>query len=343
MENHGDQRINRIRDLLKTQPRGLSISEIADRLGLQRHIVSKDLGYLHRLGQVELQTIGTSKVYTYTTKIPIAGILDYFSDMILVLDENLAILEVNDPLLRIVKLGRDDLIGNRIDAHPWPLISDLKPEAFEEEGVEELNLCPPDEDDPKAIRHFRARYVPIVFEDTSPGMIIFIKDVTEQTRFRDAFLLSEAHYKAIVENQTELIFRFLPDGSVTYSNWRCAKTFGTTESGIRGKTIFSFFTGDDARRFRDAVLTLTTGEPLIRTVSRLETAEGSRPFSITVQAIHNEAGRLLGYHGIARDITAELEIEEERKSHSAHMEFLCRKSHDFLISTYCISPMVSVS
>ena len=333
MENHGDQRISRIRDLLKAQPRGLSISEIADRLGLRRHIVSKDLGYLHRMGQVELQTIGTSKVYTYTSKVPITGILDYFSDMILVLDENLAIIEVNDPLLRTIQFGRNDLIGNRIDALSWPLISSLKPEAFEEEGVEELDMCPPDEEDPKAIHHFSARYVPIVFENTSRGMIIFIKDITEQTRFRDAFLLSEAHYKAIVENQTELVFRFLPDGSITYSNWRCAKTFGTTESGIRGKTIFSFFTGDDARRFRDAVLTMAAGESLIQSVSSLETAEGSRPFSITVQAIHNKAGRLLGYHGIARDITAELKIEEERKSHGAHMEFLCRKSHDFLIST----------
>ncbi len=330
MENHTDQRISRIRDLLKANPRGLSISEIADRLGIRRHVVSKDLEYLHRMGQVELQTIGTSKVFTYTTKIPVTGILDYFSDMILVLDENKVILEVNDPLLRTVNLRRDDLVGNRITSHPWPLISSLKPDAFTSEGIEDLNVCFHTGNDPDAIHHFRARYVPMVFEDTSPGMIIFIENVTEQTRFRDAFLLSEAHYKAIVENQTELIFRFLPDGSITYTNWRCARTFGMSESGIRGKTFFSFFPGEDAVRFQDAVSRLSAGEPLIRTVSRLETAQGPRPFSITVQAVFNEAGRLLGYHGIARDITTELKIEEERKSHAARLEFLCRKSDDFM-------------
>ena len=330
MENHTDQRISSIRDLLKSHPRGLSISEIADLLGHRRHVVSKDLEYLHRMGQVELQTIGTSKVYTYTTKIPITGILDYFSDMIIMLDENDIILEVNVPLLSLINLRREDLVGNRITSHPWPLISSLKPAAFRQEGIEDLNVCLPTGDDPDAIHHFRARYVPMVFEDTSPGMIIFIENVTEQTRFRDALLLSEAHYKAIVENQTELIFRFLPDGSITYTNWRCAKTFGMTESGIRGKTFFSFFPGGDVDRFQDAVLRLNADEPLIHTISRLETAEGCRPFSITIQAIFNDQGRLLGYHGIARDITAELKIEEERKSHAAHMEFLFRKSYDFL-------------
>jgi PAS domain S-box-containing protein len=332
MENHVDRRISRIRDLLKAQPRGLSISEIADRLGLRRHVVSKDLGYLHRMGQVELQTIGTSKVYSFATKIPVTGILDYLSDMILVLDDNHTILKANNPLLNLVKLRHDDLIGSRIDDHPWPLISSLKPDAFEEEGVEDLNVCLPGEDDPKAIHHFRARYVPMVFEDTSPGMVIFIENVTEHLRYRDALLLSEAHYKAIVENQTELIFRFLPDGNITFTNWRFATTFGTTESGIRGKGIFSFFPGDDASRFREAVLALTPVEPLTRIITRLETVRGSRPFSIAVQAIHNDAGQLLGYHGIARDVSAELEIEQERISHVAHMEFLCRKSHDFLIS-----------
>jgi PAS domain S-box-containing protein len=333
MENHADQRISRIRDLLKAQPRGLSISEIADHLGLRRHVVSKDLGYLHRMGQVEMQTIGTSKVYSFTAKVPVTGILDYFSDMILVVDANHTILEVNTPLLNLVKLRRDDLVGRRIDdLDASPLISSLKPDAFEEEGVEELNICLPGEDDPKAIHHFRARYVPMVFEDTSPGMVIFIENVTEHTRYRDAFLISEAHYKAIIENQTDLIFRFLPDGSITYTNWRFAYTFGTTESGLRGKGIFSFFTGDDASRFGEAVQALTPVEPQTRTVTRLDTVQGSRPFSVAVQAIHNDAGRLLGYHGIARDISAELEIEQERKSHVAHMEFLSRKSHDFLIS-----------
>ncbi len=333
MENHIDQRISSIRNLLKSNPRGLSISEIADRLGLRRHVVSKDLEYLHRMGQVELQSIGTSKVYTYTTKIPVTGILDYFSDMILVLDENSVILEVNDPLLRLINLDREDLIGKLIDSHPWPLISSLKPGAFQEEGIEDLNVSLPTVADPDTISHFRARYVPMVFEDTSPGMIIFIENVTEQTRFRDAFLLSEAHYKAIVENQTELIFRFLPDGSITYANWRCARTFGMSESGIRGKTFFSFFSDEDAGRFRDAVHLLTPQEPLIRMVSRLDTAEGRRPFSITLQAIFNDTGRLLGFHGIARDITAELKIEEERKAHIAHMDFLCRKSNDFLTTS----------
>jgi PAS domain S-box-containing protein len=330
MENHGDQHISRIRELLKVNPRGLSISEIADHLALRRHIVSKDLEYLHRMGQVELQVIGTSKIYTCSAKIPLTRILDSLSDMILILDEEQVILEVNDPLLRTMNLGRDHFIGRKVGNHPCPLIADLKPDAFREGGVEELSVCIPDEIDSQSIHHFKARYVPMVFENASPGVIIFIENVTEQKRYREAFLLSEAHYKAIVEGQTELVFRFLPDGTITFANWRFAQTFGTTEPEIRGTSIFSLFSGEEDIRFREAIGVIASGNTLIQTSSLLETAQGCRPFSIALYPIHNESGRLLGYHGIAHDITPEKEIEAERKSHTLHMEFLCRKSYDFI-------------
>jgi DNA-binding IclR family transcriptional regulator len=38
MDSHADQRIDEIRNLLKENPRGMSISEIAERLGMKRNV-----------------------------------------------------------------------------------------------------------------------------------------------------------------------------------------------------------------------------------------------------------------------------------------------------------------
>lgn len=332
MENHTDQHFDHIRNLLKSHPQGLSITEIADSLGLQRHVVSKDLTYLQHMGQVEMRTIGTSKVFSYTVRKPVFGILDYSSDMIVVLNEDGRIVEVNDPLLANVNFPRENLVGRQIKDCSGPLFSALHTDSPEIESIEQVSIWAPLPDDPKATRHFRVKYIPTVFENASRGTIIIIEDITEQTRYRDALLLSEKQYKSLVERQTELIFRFLPDGTITYANWRFSTVFGTTESEVRGTNIFSHIPADDLDGFKESLVSLSDPDQVIQAVHSLQTADGTRAFLVTVQAIYNEVNRLLGYHGIAHDVTAELKALEEKQRLAAHIELLCRKSRDFLTS-----------
>jgi PAS domain-containing protein len=150
MEYHADQRITEIRDLLKASPRGLSISEIADRLGIRRNIVSRDLKYLQRLGQVEMRSIGTSKVYSFTAKIPVSGILDLSSDMILVLDDNHEIIEVNEPLLKMTRKSSEELIGKKIGDLNDPLLSPLRNLDYDTDSVEQVTAWIPVADDPRS-------------------------------------------------------------------------------------------------------------------------------------------------------------------------------------------------
>jgi PAS domain S-box-containing protein len=332
MENHPHQRFDQIRNLLKSQRRGLSISEIANYLGLQRHLVSKDLAYLQQMGQVEMVSIGSSKVFSYAMRKPLFGILDYTSNAIILLNDEGIIVEINEPLLSLVNLSREDLLGRRMVDCPGPLFPALHPDSCETESIEEVAIGDPLPEDPKAIRHFRIKYIPTVFEDATKGIIIFIEEITEQIRYRDALLLSEEQYKTIVEKQTELIFRFMPDGTITYANWKFSTVFGLTESDIRGINFFSLFPEGDLADFKGSLDKLKDSDQVRDVTMRLQTADGIHKFSGTIQAIYSKSNRLLGYHGIARDITREVTTQEEKERYYAHLELLCRKSHDFLTS-----------
>ena len=329
MENHVHQRYDRIRNLLKSQQRGFSISEIADSLGLKRHVVSKDLTYLQQIGQVEMVPIGSSKIFSYAMRKPISGILDYASDAVLVLNEDGKIVEINEPLLFMVNLSREDLFGRWIGDCPGSLFPALHPDSCETECVEEVSIRYPVPGDPKAIRHLRVRYIPTIFEDGAKGTIIFIEEITEQVRYRDILLLLEEQYKSIIERLTEIIFRFMPDGTITHANQRFSTIFSSTESEVRGMNFLSLLPESDLAGFKESLGTLIDSNQVREVDMKLQTADGVHRFSGTIQAIYNESNRLHGYHGIARDITREIAIQEEKQRYAAHLELLCRKSRDF--------------
>ena len=57
------EKMQKIRNLLKSHPKGLSISEISSRLNMNRNSVAKYLELLSISGKVEMQEFGSSKVY----------------------------------------------------------------------------------------------------------------------------------------------------------------------------------------------------------------------------------------------------------------------------------------
>lgn len=330
MEPHTDNRIAMIRSLLQSENRGMSISDIASRLGMKRNIVSSDLSYLLRLGQVEMEAIGTSKVFFAATKIPISGILNYSSDMILVIDNDRQVVEANTPLLAMTGLKRDEIISCTLDACPGPLFSTLAGLPPEAKGTHDIAVWLPVLDDPRAIRHFRVKPVPIVFEDMAHGTMITIEDTTEAVRYRDALRMSEERYKAIVEDMHDLIFRFLPNGILTYTNRAFSGVFGQHDTDHRGENVYSLFSGDDRVSFLELVRSARGETPVVTGMHALKTPGGVRQYSLSIRAISGESGKIVEYQGLGRDISAELEAQDQVLHHASEKEFLCRVSQQFL-------------
>ena len=64
-------------------------------------------------------------------------------------------------------------------------------------------------------------------------------DITAAKEAQEALLTSEKHYRAIVEDQTELICRFLPNGTLTFINDAYCRCFGKQREELMGDHFIS--------------------------------------------------------------------------------------------------------
>jgi hypothetical protein len=58
---------NRIKAILRANPRGLGITEISQKARMHRNITAKYLGILHASGEVDMRKAGMTKIYTLVT------------------------------------------------------------------------------------------------------------------------------------------------------------------------------------------------------------------------------------------------------------------------------------
>ena len=76
-----------------------------------------------------------------------------------------------------------------------------------------------------------------------------LSDITKQKKAEDALRASEARYRAIVEDQAELVCRFLPDGTLSFANEAFCRYFGQTRQQVLGSSIKDFIPNQEIEPF----------------------------------------------------------------------------------------------
>jgi len=185
MNGHQDTkeiaRLAEIKDVLRENPRGMTISEISRMIDVNRNSVAKYLNILLISGQVEMRALGPAKLFYLSQRVPISAILNLSSDYILTLDKNLRILQVNDNLQKLLNIEREAIIGLGIEDSPHPLLTN-------QEMLVKINEALEGEDSTIEVKsqftgkkfYFNAKIIPSTFEDGSPGVIICMEDVTKR-------------------------------------------------------------------------------------------------------------------------------------------------------------------
>jgi len=136
-------------------------------------------------------------------------------------------------------------------------------------------------------------------------------DITERKHAEDALRRSEARYRAIIEDQTELICRVLPDGRLTFVNESYARYFGRTSEELVGTTFRPFIPADEEEHINQFMVSFTPSNPVATIEHRVVLPGGEvRWQHWTDRAIHDEQGRLLEFQCVGRDITREKQMEQ---------------------------------
>ncbi|MDO9550343.1 MAG: PAS domain-containing protein [Methanoregula sp.] len=299
--------IKKIKTLLRFHRNGLTITDIAEKLHLNRNSTAKYLEILLISGDVNLNTIGPAKVYTVSHKMPISAMLKFSADIILLIDNEMHVLDANENAISILGISRENLIGVLIANIKSPLIARLAiPEVFDEIQIKgeiqrEFSIPIKNED-----HHYRIRLIPTVFDNLDEGLTIIGEDITKQIQFEQSLMISETRYRAIIQDQMDVIFRWRPDGDITFINESLSKIIGISCNDVQGTNILSYIFPEDIPLAKEKITHLTPDQPIISLNIRLINKQGmDHWYQWNTRGIFDNAGILIECQSVGRDINTE--------------------------------------
>ncbi len=182
MSGYQDE-LSKIKEILKANPMGLTVTNISKRININRNSVAKYLDVLHISGQVERRAIGPAKLYYLSQRVPLSALLNYSSDHIVVYNSDLKVVQANDSFIRFVNSTREEIINSSMDDAPAvisrnpELLSRIKEGLTGKDSSMEISLPFGD----KGI-FLTIKFIPTTFDDGSLGVTLVIEDITEKRR-----------------------------------------------------------------------------------------------------------------------------------------------------------------
>ncbi|MGG6269019.1 PAS domain S-box protein [Leptolyngbya sp. AN03gr2] len=166
----------------------------------------------------------------------------------------------------------------------------------------------------------------LVKQRLTPELLqLTLRSAIENTRLRLQLRQSEERYRAIVEDQTELICRFTPEGTLTFVNQAYSRYFGSTPDQLMGQNFLTLVPERDRPAVQEQLdeLSAVTPENAIIThehpVLKPEGEIGWQQW--TNRAIFDDDGQLVGLQAVGRDITdrklAEIALQEREQRYRA--------------------------
>jgi len=172
-----------------------------------------------------------------------------------------------------------------------------------------------------------------------PALIGTLMDISGRVQAEEALRQSEQRYRAIVEVQTELVCRHLPDTTVTFVNEALCRYFGKPRDELLGGSFLSSIPEEDRSRLMEAIAGLSRDNPMAVLEQRVINADGEiRWQQWTNQVLFDDQGHILEHQAVGRDITARRQAEEALRAQknlldtvfSATPDLLALKDRDFV-------------
>ena len=349
-----DNEMDRIKGILRENPKGLTIEEVSKKLCLNRSTAAKYLNSLLMSGQAEMRALGPAKLFYLTRRLPILNMLSLSSDLIILIDADLFIQSVNDTALSRFGLSREELVPIRIDQSPLmaffkePYLDAIKYALEGHESAWEDSL-------PLGENRFffKMKAIPLVFEEGERGAGFILEDITDSVAYQHTLearvsertrALEDAnralekeiadHVRAekdledarhflqrIIETSPNLIYLYnLDTHDSRYVTPNITRILGFKPEELEKDLIdlIDLVHPEDRDRIRDLVPALQQTQPgeVVEFEDRMKSAGGPWiPLRNRIQVFSRDAtGRVREILGTAEDIT-----EQKRAREAANM------------------------
>ena len=135
----------------------------------------------------------------------------------------------------------------------------------------------------------------------------------------DVLKLSEARYQAVVESQTALICRSLPDGTLTFVNEAYCCYFGRPYDEMLANSFIPMIPEEDQANVLARLAMCNADQPMMTHEHRVIRADGAvRWMQWTNQAILDEHHTLIELQSVGRDITEQRHAEKVLQDSEEH-------------------------
>jgi PAS domain S-box-containing protein len=163
------------------------------------------------------------------------------------------------------------------------------------------------------------------------GAVVLHTDITARKLAQRALTASEERYRAVLESQTDLIFRSRIDGTILYVNPAFCHFFGQSAQALTGARWQPVTHAEDLPMIEAALARLSPENPVVTIENRVHASDGHlRWVEFVSRAFFDEEQHLVEIQTVGRDIT-------DRKSAEARIAALLREQ-DALLN----SPVVGI-
>jgi two-component system, cell cycle sensor histidine kinase and response regulator CckA len=142
------------------------------------------------------------------------------------------------------------------------------------------------------------------------GLVLF-NDLTERKRAEERVRQSEERYRLIVENQTEFIVKWRPDGTRTFVNERYCQGFGLREEDCLGTSFLPLVAPEFRAEVERLIAALSPAAPEFTEEHLSLVPGGERWEQWTNRGIFDGDGKLVEVLSSGRDITERKRLEEQ--------------------------------
>lgn len=302
--------LDRIKQMLRSNRRGLSITDISRRIGINRNSVAKYLDVLQMGGEVEVKKVCTAKLYFISDRVPLLDMLSLTSDAILVLNASGVIDYANSRFLAIEGWQMDEIAGKTL--------ADVSSVLIDDEMMEKITSPSPGRIFEKEVvirtesgsQIFRTKCIGTVLPDGGSASTLICEDITQRRECQSQLRVKEALYRAVVEDQAEFIVRYSPDRTITFVNDAYCRAFGLVRPDVVGTVFAPSIPATYRKRVIELLCELTPDNPVVSFKNPVIMPDGQEAWhDWTNRGIFSDDGTLIGYQSVGRDITEQVRIQ----------------------------------
>ncbi len=153
-------------------------------------------------------------------------------------------------------------------------------------------------------------------------LIVIQRDITERKATELALQQSEASYRAIVEDQTELICYSLPDTTLIFVNDAYCKYFDIQRESVMGQKYSQRIHPEDQARVAERIESMNVTQPMVMIENRVVVEGAVRWTQWINRLLFDSSGTVTKIQSVGRDITERQQLEASLRAQAEEERLL---------------------